>query len=135
MRRYILFAASLFLAGPAHSNPAEAFAHGDPAHQQPLIPTDECITKTKTVTRTSYEVNVVSTVYRTRTRVDGADPTPDIRLEEAEQTLVFGVEGTSCDMKACTICRMLNDCSDEERDWYASISWSKDYRCRVLMFE
>jgi hypothetical protein len=117
MKRLFLFIAMpLCFAAPAFSTLADAHAHARMLadEQQAMVINQECTTRTKVVTHTSYEINVVSTVYRHRTQ---ATTTPNARLDGTESTVVFGVEGTGCDMKACSICRMLNNCSDEENDW------------------
>jgi hypothetical protein len=103
----------------AFSLPTEAndFVNAFQGGQKPIIEDCQQITRTRTVTRTSYEINVASTVYRTRTHGIHPNPTPHIDFEAEEQRLVFGVEGSSCDRKACTICRMLNNCSDDEINW------------------
>ena len=114
MRLLILIAIPLCFAAPALSTPADSYANVLADEQQAMVLNQECSTRTKVVTRTSYEINVVSTVYRYRTH---ATLTSNAHPEGAESTVIFGVEGTGCDMKACSICRMLNNCSDEEENW------------------
>ena len=114
MRLLILIAIPLCFAAPALSTLADSYAKVLPDEQQAMALNQECTTRTQVVTRTSYEINVVSTVYRYRTH---ATLTPNAHPEDAESTVIFGVEGTGCDMKACSICRMLNNCSDEEENW------------------
>lgn len=114
MRLLSFFAIPLCFAAPAFSNLADSLAKVLADEQQAVILNQECTTRTKMVTRTRYEVNVVSTVYRYRNH---ATPTPNAQLEGTESTVVFGVEGTGCDQKACSICRMLNNCSNEEENW------------------
>ena len=111
-----LLAFTFTLATQAWPGLLHDIALGGPQDQLPLVDHDEPLTRTRFVTRTHYEINVVSTVYRTRTHPSQAEPTP-VHPDEAKQTLVFGVEGTGCDQKACTICRMLNNCSDDRSDW------------------
>lgn len=112
----ILLAGVFTLATHAWARLQHDFVFGGPQEQLPVVDHDEPLTKTRVVTRTHYEINVVSTVYRTRTHAVHAESTP-VHPDEAKQTLVFGVEGTGCDQKACTICRMLNNCSDDHSDW------------------
>lgn len=112
MHLLLFIATPLCLAAPAFSN---SFANAAAEVQQPIAPHRECTTRTKVVTATSYEVNVVSTVYRYRTH---ATPTPE------KQTLRFGVEGTGCDMMACRICRMMNNCSNEEENWWVKLMFA-----------
>jgi hypothetical protein len=117
MQLLVILAVIFTLATQAWARLQPDFALGIPQDQLPFVEQDEPLTRTRTMTRTHYEINVVSTVYRTRTHAPQAETTPDLHMDEAKQTLVFGVEGTGCDQKACTICRMLNDCSDDQSDW------------------
>ena len=117
MQLSIILAVIFTLATHAWARLEHDFALGGRQDQLPFVEHDQPLTRTRTMTRTHYEINVVSTVYRTRTHAPHTEPTPDVPLDEAKQTLVFGVEGTGCDQKACTICRMLNNCSDDESDW------------------
>ena len=70
------------------------------ADQQPVL-----FTPTRVVTSTSYEINVGSTHYHTQ------DLSIAFNLPQnpsaVTQTLVFGVEGTGCNIEACSICRKL----------------------------
>ena len=113
----MLLASAFFLVASAVPTEASGFVNVFQDGQKPII--DECqqITRTKVVTRMSHEINVVSTIYRTQTHEVHPNPTLHIDLEAEEQRLVFGVEGSGCDRKACTICRMLNNCFDKEKDW------------------
>ena len=113
----MLLASAFLLLASALPTEANDFVNVLQDGQKPMIEECQQITRTKVVTRTSHEINVVSTVYRARTHGAHPNPTPHVMFEPEEQRLVFGVEGSGCDRKACTICRMLNDCSDDERDW------------------
>lgn len=117
MRLPTLSTIILTLAAQALASLHADFANGGLQDQLPMFKDDEPITRTSTTTRTHYEINVISTVYRTRAHAAHSEPTPNVHPETSESTLVFGVEGTGCDKKACTICRMLNNCSDDEVNW------------------
>jgi hypothetical protein len=117
MQLSVLFASILSLLAFSHPTTADDLVNVVQDGQKPLVEDCHQITRTKIVTRTSHEINVVSTVYRSRTHGAHPNPTPQVDLEAEEQRLVFGVEGSGCDRKTCAICRMLNNCSDEERDW------------------
>ena len=101
-------------AVPILASQSNDFTYGGLDDQVPIAGNDGPITKTISLTKTHYEINVVSTVYRTKTeshttKTIGHDPV---------QTIGFWVEGADCNAKACSICRMLNDCSDDQEDWY-----------------
>ena len=87
------------------------------ADQQPvLLASSRCVTRTRVVTRTSYEINVVSTHYHTQD-LPIASNLPQ-NPSAVAQTLIFGVEGTGCNIEACSICRKLVKCTNDYIGWY-----------------
>ena len=103
---------------PTQAHQSNDFPYGGLDHQLPIAANDDPITRTRLLIKTHYEINIVSTVYRTRTYTDGFQTTTKTVGHDPVQTLSFSAEGTGCDTKACTICRLLNDCSDDEKNWY-----------------
>ena len=116
LETFALIIATVF-AIPTLASRMNDIAYGGLDDQFPIAVNDDPITKIRLLTKTHYEINVVSTVYRTRTRTDDSHATETVGYDKPVQTLAFAVEGTVCDMKACTICRLLNDCSEDETNW------------------
>lgn len=89
--------------------------------QIPLENTLPPITRTRTVTHTHFEINVVSTVYRTRPQTL---PTPAVSHSHARDVDAAEppseVKGEICDPEACHVCRMFNNCYEDGAPWWVS---------------
>ena len=114
MQTPILF--SIIFSSLVFTLPSRATEHAFLEEQLPILTSCEPTTKFTTVTRTGYVLSVVSTIYRTRTEAELPRPTPNT-FEDVGQAMVGGVSDGNCDMKACAICQMLNECSGNESGW------------------
>lgn len=106
---------SISLATLSHAGQPNRMRNLHGLDQIPLATKDPPITRTRTITHTHFEVNIVSTVYRTR-------PTHTSSAAEANREEVpvwySASDNQLCDLKACAIYRTINDCNGDGGEWY-----------------
>lgn len=86
--------------------------------QVPVNIDNKPITRTLTVTHTHFEINVVSTVYRTRPQPTPLQKHADfIAVEEKVPVWSTQLENPECNVKACVVCRLINNCEAGSTEW------------------
>ena len=113
---------SVTLAVASFAHPSGAIEKRGLFDQFPIVAHHDAVTKTRTITHTRFEINVVSTIHKTRPL---ATPTSFDSLAIEPEEMPPATQSNSgsndrCSLEVCAVCRLLNNCYEGFDPWYGN---------------